>query len=41
MTRVFVSHSSEDNYFVDFLAELLKFHHVDAAEPSDTVKRAW
>jgi hypothetical protein len=24
-----VSHSSEDKYFVDFLVELLKFHHVD------------
>ncbi len=29
MTRVFVSHCSEDYYFVDFLTELLKFHHVD------------
>jgi hypothetical protein len=29
MTSVFVSHSSEDNYFVDFLIELLKFHRVD------------
>src|SRR5260370_41096627 len=29
MTCVFVSHSSEDNYFVDFLIELLKFHRVD------------
>ena len=28
MTRVFVSHCSEDYYFVDFLTELLKFHHV-------------
>lgn len=28
MTFVFVSHCSEDNYFVDFLAELLRFHHV-------------
>ncbi len=28
MTRVFVSHCSEDNYFVDFLIELLRFHHV-------------
>ena len=29
MTSVFISHSSEDNYFVDFLIELLKFHRVD------------
>jgi TIR domain len=29
MTSVFVSHSSEDNYFVDFLIELLKFHRLD------------
>src|SRR5215813_5893889 len=29
MTRVFVSYSSEDSYFVDFLIELLKFHHID------------
>lgn len=29
MASVFVSHSSEDNYFVDFLAELLRFHHID------------
>lgn len=29
MTRVFVSHSSEDYYFVDFLVELLRFHRVD------------
>ena len=29
MTRVFVSYSPEDNYFVDFLIELLKFHRVD------------
>ena len=36
MTRVFVSHSSEDNYFVDFLIELLKFHHVSVwADRSD------
>ena len=30
MTRVFVSHCPEDYYFVDFLTELLKFHHVGA-----------
>src|SRR5450759_2349829 len=36
MTRVFVSHCSEDNYFVDFLIELLKFHRVDVwADRSD------
>jgi hypothetical protein len=29
VTRVFVSHSSKDIYFVDFLSELLKFHHID------------
>jgi TIR domain len=29
MTSVFISHSSEDNYFVDFLIELLKFHRLD------------
>jgi hypothetical protein len=29
MTSVFVSHSSEDNYFVDFLIELLRFHRLD------------
>jgi hypothetical protein len=29
MTRVFVSYSTKDKYFVDFLVELLKFHHVD------------
>jgi hypothetical protein len=29
MTRVFVSYSPEDNYFVDFLVELLKSHRVD------------
>jgi hypothetical protein len=29
MTRLFVSHSSEDNYFVEFLIALLRFHHVD------------
>ncbi len=29
MTRVFISYCSEDSYFVDFLAELLKFHHVN------------
>jgi TIR domain len=29
MARVFVSYRSEDSYFVDFLVELLKFHHVD------------
>jgi TIR domain len=28
MTYLFVSHSSEDNYFVGFLIELLKFHRV-------------
>jgi hypothetical protein len=28
MTSVFVSHSSKDDYFVDFLVELLRFHHV-------------
>ncbi len=36
MTRVFVSHCSEDNYFVDFLIELLRFHHVGVwADRSD------
>jgi hypothetical protein len=29
MTKVFVSYCSEDDYFVDFLVELLKFHHID------------
>jgi hypothetical protein len=29
MTSVFVSHCSEDNYFVDFLIELLRFHRLD------------
>jgi hypothetical protein len=29
MTRVFVSHSSKDNYFVGFLAEVLKYHRID------------
>lgn len=29
MTRVFISHCSEDNYFVDFLVELLRYHHVE------------
>jgi TIR domain len=29
MTRVFVSHSSKDNYFVSFLAEVLKYHRID------------
>jgi hypothetical protein len=29
MTRVFVSYSSKDGYFTDFLVELLKYHHVD------------
>lgn len=29
MTKVFVSHCSEDDYFVDFLVELLKFHYID------------
>jgi TIR domain len=29
MADVFVCYASEDNYFVDFLAELLRFHHVD------------
>jgi hypothetical protein len=29
VARVFVSHSSKDIYFVDFLSELLKFHHID------------
>jgi TIR domain len=28
MTRVFISHCAEDNYFVDFLVELLRFHRV-------------
>lgn len=29
MTRAFVSYSAKDKYFVDFLVELLEFHHVD------------
>jgi TIR domain len=29
MARVFVSYASEDDYFVDFLTELLKFHRID------------
>jgi hypothetical protein len=29
MTKVFISHCSEDDYFVDFLVELLKFHYID------------
>jgi len=29
MTRVFVSHSSKDNYFVGFLAEVLRYHRID------------
>lgn len=36
MTSVFVSHSSRDNYFVDFLIEFLKFHRVETwADRSD------
>ncbi len=36
MTSVFVSHSSKDNYFVDFLIELLRFHRVHTwADRSD------
>lgn len=38
MTYVFISHSSEDNYFVDFLVELLKFHHVDVWVDSSNLK---
>jgi TIR domain len=29
MAKVFVSHCSEDDYFVDFLVELLEFHYID------------
>jgi TIR domain len=29
MAQVFISHTSKDNYFVDFLVALLRFHHVD------------
>jgi len=29
MARVFISHCSADNYFVDFLAELLRNHRID------------
>jgi TIR domain len=29
VTRVFVSYSSDDKYFVDFLVELLAFHHIE------------
>jgi hypothetical protein len=29
MTSVFVSHCSDDNYFVDFLIELLRFHRLE------------
>lgn len=36
MTSVFISHSSKDNYFVDFLIELLNFHRVETwADRSD------
>jgi hypothetical protein len=36
MTSVFISHSSKDNYFVDFLIELLEFHRVETwADRSD------
>lgn len=29
MSRVFISHSSEDKYFVNLLAALLEFHHIE------------
>jgi TIR domain len=29
MTRVFISHSSADKYFVDLLVEVLQYHHID------------
>ena len=29
MTSAFVSHSSQDDYFVDFLIELLEYHRID------------
>src|ERR1700760_2745593 len=29
VTRAFVSYSTKDKYFVDFLVELLKYHRVD------------
>lgn len=35
MTRVFVSHCSEDDYFADFLIELLRFHRISTLEAGD------